>query len=876
MIRRPFLPLIVALAALTAAAVVGCEDTNRPGGSATNNGFLNNGQTNNGQTNNGQTNNGQTNNGQTNNGQTNNGAGCDLDGDCAAREICEAGQCVAGCRDDADCEGGASCVDDQCVAPDLCAGVECVGGAVCDPTTGTCVGGGCEGDACPQSPCDDAEGLAARATEQRAAFDALSAGVATVPAAEELGEDTNGLIELSLSGDAFPLLVGPVGVHGAATRLGAGRVVAFSGQDFLSSGDRSTLLKPGSGVPQLVRNAARWTSAVDGRPLRVLADNDAVAAALQEGTGDEVTVTPIVERAGLREIRDWSATALVGMDVLVVQVNEWGTLHVADTDLAAIQAFVRAGGGLIIAGSALHWSWWLSDQGPAFPGDAILAEAGIMWARTSVRDLRGASLTFDAWSSPVALWCAYVTGAAVDEAALPRVGPLFQAAADAGRSEEVERGLRRLSLETPALPVSAANPAARLSAQVGVGLRGQAWPGPHPWASTFPGALAAGATRLDGSAEVDARWVRTQPLGFYAPPGEVVRLTFSSELIGVGVRVRVGDLHDDLGTIEDVTQWRRAPLLYSEVEVTGTEVVVGSGLGGALALEVPEGMAGTGGRVQISGGVPMAVYTAGVTSLEDFQATLAAGAPQAIFQTPGRVRMVVPSAEAAQVTDIEAVLAFWAAFWDKHFELSQEPAPRPFTSHWLFDPQVGWGYANATASRINFPLLSVGWALRTQTGDEDWWLFGHELGHQFQTSDWIGGDITEVAVNLFTMYTLNGYIYGGGNFETRGRGEGTIDHAALRDARWGTADLFGKLDLYRQLIFEFGWDRMREVFASYYDEAYPRAEFGGFMDGFALRFSQVVDRDLTAFFDHWEYPMSAEARQTIQSWGRPTWLPPGW
>ena len=50
----------------------------------------------------------------------------------------------------------------------------------------------------------------------------------------------------------------------------------------------------------------------------------------------------------------------------------------------------------------------------------------------------------------------------------------------------------------------------------------------------------------------------------------------------------------------------------------------------------------------------------------------------------------------------------------------------------------------------------------------DWWLFGHELGHQWQTEDWGDGvtyrEIGEVAVNLFTMYTLNYHVFDGGDF----------------------------------------------------------------------------------------------------------------
>jgi hypothetical protein len=280
--------------------------------------------------------------------------------------------------------------------------------------------------------------------------------------------------------------------------------------------------------------------------------------------------------------------------------------------------------------------------------------------------------------------------------------------------------------------------------------------------------------------------------------------------------------------------------------------------------------------VELEGGVRQAVFRQGTTTRAEFTEDLAGGAPVAILETQGKVRLVVASAEASQVEDPAAVTAFWAGFYDSHARLAQEPAPRRYESHWLFDPQVGYGYANATGQRINHPLLATRWALRTQTGDEDWWLFAHELGHQFQTSNWSGGDVTEVCVNLFSMHTINGYLNEGGNQETRGFKDNVMDHDALRTMRWGEAGLFEKLELYRQLVFEFGWDVYRQTFASYYSAEYRVADYGEFMDGFAARFSAIAGRDITPFLDHWEYPLSEEGRARVQGMNLEPWLPPGW
>lgn len=95
------------------------------------------------------------------------------------------------------------------------------------------------------------------------------------------------------------------------------------------------------------------------------------------------------------------------------------------------------------------------------------------------------------------------------------------------------------------------------------------------------------------------------------------------------------------------------------------------------------------------------------------------------------------------------------------------------------------------------------------------------------------------------------------------------------DFRWGDVGLFEKLQLYRQLVLVFGWTPLKRTFASYYDPAYPREEYGGHVDGFAIRFSAIVKRDLTGFFEHWHYPLSSGATAKIRSFAFEAWMPPG-
>ena len=731
-------------------------------------------------------------------------------------------------------------------------------------------------DASPdETGCVDPTARQAREDLVRSTFAALTEGVAEEPTELVLPEDTTGTLGLGLNANLVPLVVDDFGTRVAASRLGEGRVVAFSGQDFQSSQERSTLL----GVEpfdRLVRNSAAWAirQEVSGEP-RILADNEAIAELLRAGGLPNIDVASLGVVGGLWETRNWSEAALEGYDLIIVQVNEWGTLHVDPLHVPAIRAFVQAGGGILISGSALHWSWWLSDSADAFQGDLILAGSGIEWHANSEKDLSSTRVRLDSLSNPESLWCAYLAGDDLDTAQMARLPPMFRGALETGRLLEVQDALRRMIDETPALPAAAEDRRARLSADVASTLPPVAWPEVHPWTSTFPGRANVDEIS-DGNPSIDVSWSQLQPLGFYAPAGRVVTITIGAEHIESGFQIQVGERYDDLRRIGRITTWDRAPHAIRRFDIKQETTQVTNAYGGVIYLDVPGNMTGE-VALQIEGAIPMAVYTRGEgASATSFSEALSGSSPLAILQEQGRIRLVVPSEEARRVSDPEAVVDFWSGFHRSHSVLAQEPNPRRYESHWIFDTQVGFGYANATPARITYPMLSVGWVLRTQTGDEDWWLFGHELGHQFQTSDWRGGDITEVAVNLFTMYTLSGYILGGGNFESESGRFTPVDHAALSSSRWGSADLFGKLQLYRQLIAEFGWERMRDTFASYYNPAYPRTSDGEFMDGFAIRFSATVERDLSSFFQRWEYPLSEDAVSRIRELGHTEWLPPGW
>ena len=757
---------------------------------------------------------------------------------------------------------------------------------------------------------------------------ALTAGlperpfVNTTVGGNEGSTETVGTLRLGLNPDAFPVIVREreywTDVLVAGSRLGEGRIAAFSGQDFLGPDDRATLLGHAN-ADRLVANAVRWAGQRAGSaPLRVLVHHQRIADALMVQGLEGVQV---VGRRGQYE-RDWSVSALDDVDVVVVLTNHWGTSTLVPEFVPALRAFIERGGGLIIAGSAFHWDLWIREHLGGFTGDALLEGTGISWNVDSIEEIESATTRFDSRALvPAVVWAAYIGGDRLDASRMALLPGLFSTALELGRTEELNRALARLAREAPELPTSSAAPGARLAAAVAETLSPYEWPEPHPWAAVFPGLPAEGARRVDRTVTVDAsrsefpadasRRERHIPLGFYAPPGALVTIEVPASHATGELAVSVGELHDNLGRgSARQPLWSRAPWLRREFPVADGHTAVTNAYGGSIAIMVPAEYSGT-IPVTVRGAIPMAVYTAGRSSAGEWFADLDAGAPQAIIQKMGGIRLIISAERARGVDDPGEVATFWDGFYRHHDELAGEPAPRAFESIWIFDPQVGRGYANAGSLRINYPLPAEVWALvpGTQEGRAwlatlpsrgptphthrpprayspaahgvDWWLFGHEFGHQWQTADWTGHGITEVGVNLFTMYTLNYYLFGGDDFNvyTEQNTHGCaapLDHAALANERWSTAGDCEKLALYRQLIAEFGWGAMKQVFHSYYDPDYPRSTYGGSLDGFAIRFSAIVQRDLVGFYRRWEYPLSESAEATIRSFGFGQWLPPGW
>ena len=574
--------------------------------------------------------------------------------------------------------------------------------------------------------------------------------------------ETVGTLRLGLNPDAFPVILGQddMGqfVLAAGSQLGEGRVFALSGQDFISSGERATLLGNAS-TDHLLANAVRWAGEPNEGPLRVLADNRQIAEALEAQGPIDVDV--VGQGPGFWE-RDWTAGALDGVDVAVVQVNEWGTARLTGETVVPLRTFVERGGGLIIAASALHWSWWIEEQHGPLTANELLRGSGISWGTDSIDDISSATTAFHR-RIPSFVWAEYVGGGALEATQMRLLPDLFRGALELGRTQELDVALARLVRETPPLPISSTEPAASLSAEVAETLGPYEWPDVHPWAAKFPGLPAPDALLADATVMVDATWSefpvdayrreRHIPLGFYAPPSSLVTIDVPPRHTAGDLRVSVGELYDGLRQgYSAQPNWRRAPYLRREFRVMEVQTGITNAYGGSISLIVPADYADV-IPVTVRGAVPMAVYTSGESNASEWRAALDSGAPQAIIQKPGGIRFVISAESARNIDDPGEVSAFWDRFQRHHAELAGEPVPRAYESIWIFDPQVGHGYLtrHRCASTIRFTAKFGLWCRvrrkagrgspRCQAKGRRGIHFPHPKTITLRCTEWTGGSL---------------------------------------------------------------------------------------------------------------------------------------
>ncbi len=158
------------------------------------------------------------------------------------------------------------------------------------------------------------------------------------------------------------------------------------------------------------------------------------------------------------------------------------------------------------------------------------------------------------------------------------------------------------------------------------------------------------------------------------------------------------------------------------------------------------------------------------------------------------------------------------------------------------------------------------------------WGIWHETGHTHQQPDWLWGSITEISVNLFSLYVQEkfgqpsrlGTKEGGESLTTFNKARKYLsqqnrDYLAENEDDYN--ELFSKLVMFHQLKSAYGWDVFKKLHQSFRKQ--PRQDDDDLSDEekanrFILAMCTITRNDLTPFFRKWGLSTNAATARIIR------------
>jgi sugar lactone lactonase YvrE len=197
-----------------------------------------------------------------------------------------------------------------------------------------------------------------------------------------------------------------------------------------------------------------------------------------------------------------------------------------------------------------------------------------------------------------------------------------------------------------------------------------------------------------------------RPTGYYAPPGELVTLTFPSNIVNQGVKVRLGA---HLGDLEVTwTEFSRFPRVYTTYDVTSTSLTVANPFGGAIYIILPDGSDFGTITCQVSGAVKSPFYCnkpGFERSLAHYQADLANNYVKWVDWESPKFRTTFPAPAATTVDNPDDVITLWDQTFDSFNTAFGRPLDRFRAEYILIDCQNN--YAGTAAPAANSMPLEV-------------------------------------------------------------------------------------------------------------------------------------------------------------------------
>ncbi|MBP46542.1 MAG: hypothetical protein CMH53_01235 [Myxococcales bacterium] len=653
----------------------------------------------------------------------------------------------------------------------------------------------------------------------------------------------------------------------ASTLSGKGRIFAISHNSYWGS----PLEEAGNNNKTLLLNTVKWLADGKTSPKIGMIGSAAKLKKALQGAGYTVTST--------------APQQLNQVDVLVATAGaNW-----SPSDVSAIQAFIKAGGGMLIGGQA----WWWGSQNPGvdvatgFKANLVTGPSGITWSTETAK--QGAATIgppppqwTNAWfglklalmhaKKQTALQLAARVSLTVHAAVAIRVLPW---------SDEVLSLAKQVAavigpvVPTKAKPVVAKQtplkiivlryderrhmslPAAELSA--------------HEAAADFPGMPALDAPTVTQTVSVSGKHIglhknfafggpkagARRPTGLYAPAGKELTITLSQDLTNKGLRLLIGAHSDKLWNKDKI---ERHPNITRSWPLTQTQSTVSSIYGGPIYIQVPVGSNLATVSVTIDGAVQAPLFILGKTTPSQWLQSRDAPAPWAEL-VGEHVAFTLPSSHVRKLEDPSAVMGFWDQVLEVSAELAVIPKTRPRRERICADRQISAGYMHSgypIMTHLDAPAAQLDLATLKEKGN--WGLF-HEIGHNHQWRPTVLDKTTEVTVNLWSVHScekLTAKKSGCHPNTVAAKAKTIIETFVNGGAKYADWTPWNALQMYLQLKDAFGWNLFQKVWPIYYKfsaNAEPKNNQTR-VDTWCEQTSKAAGKDLGRFFQVWAVPVS--------------------
>jgi hypothetical protein len=415
----------------------------------------------------------------------------------------------------------------------------------------------------------------------------------------------------------------------------------------------------------------------------------------------------------------------------------------------------------------------------------------------------------------------------------------------------------------------------------------------NPASKDFPGEVDRSAVRMSeevvipvkvgnqGLLEPNSVYYRWHSTGLYVAAGDKVSVTIKSQYIDQHLKAQIGVHEDDLSNMPYYA--RTEGNLTQTYELNKLTTAILSPFGGLLMINIPDTSTLKNIRIQVNGAVKAPYFKLGETTNADWQQTIRNyPAPWAELAT-GKIILTVPAYRIRSLDNPEKLMKFWDVIMDTEAKLANIVTKRIHPERIITDRQVAYGaYMFTLPHKIVVPddesceLMLNEDLLRTKGS----WGHFHELGHrhQFWGIDFSG--LSEVTVNLYTMYIYDKVLHKGiYNHEGIPSKQAVMDSIKLYMANKPSFkkfcnDPFLALKMYIELIENFGWQSIEQVFETYRKlpkEQYPATEAQQ-IDYWFTCICAATHKDLSAFFEKWQIPVSQSVSESVKNY--PSWLPP--